>query len=179
VSEELRDEYPNCFQMHNVVWPYSSGEVVVQSYNSILSLSHLHDTSDAILCLQNDQAHDVCVKLLGNPRPKFQDLNKIMAQGLASILMPSTPLSLIDSTASAAPNPSALSISQLLESVTPSPLHKLLTARTLPQVPKSSVAFTSNRWHTLSKLLRQMLVADSHLEEGLDWEVSEVLTNKH
>ena len=104
-SELLRDEYPARFQLHAgqprlaaddseglpVVWPYSSGDVVVQAYNSTLSLSHpstpLTASSACITvvwswsslsshCLA-DEAHDICSKLLGVPRPSLSHLNKV------------------------------------------------------------------------------------------------------
>jgi hypothetical protein len=36
-------------------------QVVVQSYNAVLSLSHLLDTTDALLALHNEDAHDICM----------------------------------------------------------------------------------------------------------------------
>lgn len=46
MSEMLRDEYQSSSQVHCVVWPYSSGEIAIQNYNLVLSLSHLHSCSD-------------------------------------------------------------------------------------------------------------------------------------
>mmetsp|Transcript_300 Transcript_300/g.600 ORF Transcript_300/g.600 Transcript_300/m.600 type:complete len:259 (-) Transcript_300:923-1699(-) len=43
LTEEIRDAYSSSFLLNAVVWPSSSGEVVVQSYNALLSLAHLVD----------------------------------------------------------------------------------------------------------------------------------------
>lgn len=42
VTEMLRDLYPKTFIMNEVIAPYQSGEVIVQSYNALLTLAHLH-----------------------------------------------------------------------------------------------------------------------------------------
>jgi len=42
ITEALRDEYPHTFLVNQVVWPYYTGEVIVQNYNSVLTLSHLY-----------------------------------------------------------------------------------------------------------------------------------------
>jgi tubulin delta len=39
-TEQFRDEF-NSFMLNPVIWPYENGEVIVQNYNSVLSLSHL------------------------------------------------------------------------------------------------------------------------------------------
>ena len=49
------------------------------------------------------------------------------------------------------------------------PAFKLLTLRAVPQMPAGSVAFSQSSWPPIVKTMRQMLVADSRLEEGIDW----------
>jgi hypothetical protein len=51
--------------------PYESGEVAVQPYNALLTLSHLSSVSDGLLLLQNEVLHATCTKLLGVQRPGF------------------------------------------------------------------------------------------------------------
>jgi tubulin delta len=41
LTEELRDYYPHSFIVNQPVWPFQDGEVIVQNYNAILSMSHL------------------------------------------------------------------------------------------------------------------------------------------
>lgn len=42
VTEMLRDLYSKAFIVNQVVAPYPSGEVIVQNYNSLLTLAHLY-----------------------------------------------------------------------------------------------------------------------------------------
>ena len=43
ITEMLRDNYNKQFIINQVVSPYQSGEVIVQNYNSLLTLAHLHE----------------------------------------------------------------------------------------------------------------------------------------
>ena len=41
VTQMLHDEFPGCLLMNQTVWPHSTGEVILQSYNTLLSIAHL------------------------------------------------------------------------------------------------------------------------------------------
>lgn len=63
ITETVRDTFGQRAQiMNTVVWPYQTGEVMVQSYNSILSLASLLKNSDAICLTYNDDLHKICEK---------------------------------------------------------------------------------------------------------------------
>lgn len=53
------------FMMNQVVWPYQTGEIIVQNYNAVLTLSNLYQTADAIMVMENDELHKICTQLLG------------------------------------------------------------------------------------------------------------------
>jgi hypothetical protein len=89
VSEVLRQQYPHAFIMNVVVWPYDFGEVCVQHYNSVLTLSHLALVSDMVLVLENEVATHVCRRLLHIPAPSYRDLNTVIVRHLCMLLLPS------------------------------------------------------------------------------------------
>lgn len=178
LTECLHDDYPHCTLLNSVVWPYSSGEVIVQDYNSLLTVAHLQDVSDGIVLLQNQQAHQVCSKLLNLKEVTFGDINKVISHSLASILQPASPY---DTPTSSIPTTthvqehlaySRCGLSNMISLLCPHPHYKLLSAKTVPQIPDSSHAYTRYRWAGLLKYLRQMLMTDSPTEEGMDWGVS-------
>ncbi|KAJ9526621.1 hypothetical protein QJQ45_017618, partial [Haematococcus lacustris] len=90
VAEALRDEYLSSHCINCCVWPYESGEVMVQSYNTLFTLSHLSEVSDGIITMDNDSLHRVCKKLYNIPRPAFSDINAVAARALACLLLPSS-----------------------------------------------------------------------------------------
>lgn len=90
ITECLRDEFPHAFILNQVVWPYNTGEVIVQNYNAILTLSHLYRTVDAVIVMQNDHLHKICSQLLNIKKISFKDINKVICHKLLSILSPGT-----------------------------------------------------------------------------------------
>ncbi|KAG2489648.1 hypothetical protein HYH03_011927 [Edaphochlamys debaryana] len=48
----------------------------------------------------------------------------------------------------------------------------MLTLRAVPQLPPSSIDFTTFTWPAILKRLRQMLVTGSVLEEGMEWSLT-------
>ncbi len=51
--------------------PYQSGEVIVQNYNSLLTLAHLAEISDSIILMENSALHTACQRLLNIQWPSF------------------------------------------------------------------------------------------------------------
>ena len=88
ITECLRDEFPHSFIVNQVVWPYSMGEVIVQNYNAVLTLSHLYQCSDAVLTLENDVLEKICSRLLAIKKVSMKDINKVIAHQLAGITQP-------------------------------------------------------------------------------------------
>lgn len=170
ITEKLKDTYPHVTVVNQVIWPYASGEVIVQNYNAVLTTSHLGESSDAILVSQNDQLHKVCSKLLLMKDISFANMNKVASHSLASVLQPAIPLSSLEhSPSSHSILFNRCSLSDLTASLTPHPDYKLLTIKSIPQIPEHSLPYSSFRWSGLLKHLRQMLITDSPTEEGMDW----------
>ncbi|CAN0406842.1 unnamed protein product, partial [Scytosiphon promiscuus] len=47
--QALRDEVPSAFLLNTVVCAHSSGEVILQNYNTLFTLSKLAKCSDGVL----------------------------------------------------------------------------------------------------------------------------------
>ena len=178
LTESLREAYPHSTLVNPTVWPYISGEVIVQDYNSLLTTAHLQASSDAVLLLQNQAFHQVCTQLLHLREVTLTDINKVISHALASALQPATPF---DAHSSATPTQrseedplmySRCRLSDLVTSLCPHPHYKFLTLKTIPQMPDSTHAYSHFLWAGLLKHLRQMLMTDSPTEEGMDWGVA-------
>ena len=152
----LKDNFEDAIIANHVVWPYTSGEVVLQNYNSLLTLSHLYQCSDMIMAQQNSQLQEICTKLLAIKNVTMEDMNKVIAEKLASILQPSFKegLSPVDT------------LYQLTSSLACHPGFKMVSIKSIPHVSERSMEFTMYLWSGLLKHLRQMLIADSAMEEG-------------
>ncbi|GAB4822808.1 hypothetical protein N2152v2_009854 [Parachlorella kessleri] len=88
LAEQLREEYPQDPMLSHCIWPYETGEVVVQPYNSLLTLSHLSRQCNGVLLVENEALNATCLKQLGVQRPSLGDLNSVAARNLASVLLP-------------------------------------------------------------------------------------------
>lgn len=60
--------------------PYESGEVIVQPYNTLLTLSHLADVSDGLVLLENEALHRTAAKLYGIARPSFGVRGRVLGR---------------------------------------------------------------------------------------------------
>uniref|UniRef100_A0AC11BKB1 Tubulin delta 1 n=1 Tax=Ovis aries TaxID=9940 RepID=A0AC11BKB1_SHEEP len=88
VTQNLQDQYSSALKMNQIIWPYGTGEVIVQNYNSILTLSHLYRSSDALLVHENDAVHKICAKLMNIKQISFCDINQVLAHQLGSVFQP-------------------------------------------------------------------------------------------
>ncbi|KAM7399537.1 hypothetical protein PAMP_018803 [Pampus punctatissimus] len=164
VTQCLRDIYPKSFILNHLTWPYGTGEVIVQNYNSVLTLAHLYQLSDAILVHENDTVHRICSQLLNIKHISFNDVNRVIAHQLGSVLQPALTA---DSNGVYSRNP----LGELVNSLACHPEYKLLSVCTIPQMPSSSIAYSTFSWPGLLKHLRQMLISNAKMEEGIDWQV--------
>ncbi|XP_017346027.1 tubulin delta chain [Ictalurus punctatus] len=164
VTQCLRDTYPHSFILNHLTWPYGTGEVIVQNYNSVLTLSRLYTLSDALVVHENDTVHKICSQLMNIKHISISDLNKVIAHQLGSVLQPAYTA---DSPVHYSRNP----IGELLSSLVCHPEYKLLTVLNIPHMSQTSLAYSAYTWPGLLKHLRQMLIANARMEEGIDWKV--------
>ncbi|XP_056296477.1 tubulin delta chain isoform X2 [Pseudoliparis swirei] len=164
VTQCLRDIYPKSFILNHLTWPYETGEVIVQNYNSMLTLAHLYQLSDAILVHENDTVHKICAQLLNIKHISFGDVNRVIAHQLGSVLQPALTA---DSRGLYGRNP----LGELVSALACHPEYKLLSMCTVPQVPSVSMAYSTFSWPSVLKHLRQMLISNTKMEEGIDWQV--------
>ncbi|XP_044057156.1 tubulin delta chain [Siniperca chuatsi] len=164
VTQCLRDIYPKSFILNHLTWPYGTGEVIVQNYNSVLTLAHLYQLSDAILVHENDTVHRICSQLLNIKHISFGDVNRVIAHQLGSVLQPALTA---DSHGVYSRNP----VGELVSALACHPEYKLLSVCTIPQMPSSSIAYSTFNWPGPLRHLRQMLISNTKMEEGIDWQV--------
>ena len=60
ITESIRDEFgPKTPLIAHATWPYENGEVVVQSYNTLLTLATLLKNSDGIIFHSNTVVNEI------------------------------------------------------------------------------------------------------------------------
>ncbi|CAN7987198.1 unnamed protein product [Ixodes hexagonus] len=161
VTEALNRDYPSTPLVNAVVRPFSSGEVAVQAYNAVLSLSHLQDSSDALIVLNNDGLHHVASKRWALKNASLSHLNVVAAQQLACLLQPSK-------TAEGLPArigdvPVELGCHSQL---------RLVTLLQVPQEPPHVAPFSCASWPGLVRSLHKMRLCRSSTDEAMGAEGS-------
>ncbi|XP_040857437.1 tubulin delta chain [Ochotona curzoniae] len=164
ITQNLQDQFSNSLRMNQIIWPYGTGEVIVQNYNSILTLSHLYRSSDALLVHENDAIHKICAKLMNIKQISFRDINQVVAHQLGSVFQPTYSA---EGSSHYRRNP----LGDLMENLVPHPEFKMLGVRNIPQMSENSLAYSAFTWAGLLKHLRQMLISNAKMEEGINWKV--------
>eukprot|EP00904_Undaria_pinnatifida_P009271 jgi/Undpi1/5474/HiC_scaffold_2.g00753.m1 len=198
LTEALRDDLPSAFVLNAAVCAHSSGEVILQNYNTMFTLSKLAKCSDGVLVVENETATAVCQKLLRIERPSHADLNKIISNSLVAALIPATTTAATTNTdtnaaaaAAAASNASPmggigssdgggawggggsggeiLHLGDKLAHLCPNRDFMFLQASMVPQIPDRSRDFTINTWEALVGRAHQMHITGAVADIGLDW----------
>lgn len=143
-AQFLRDEFTNKSFVSSIVLPFSSGEVGVQNYNSMLTLSTFYETMDLIFLFQNENIHDLCSKVLKNHETKLQDINVMISKKLSAVLQPF--------------NDTWSTTNFLVSTVAPHPSYKITSIESTPHIASSVSQFEPfYSWKFYVQQLRQKL----------------------
>ncbi|XP_046409749.1 tubulin delta chain-like [Neodiprion fabricii] len=146
LMEKIRDEYPTKTMASSIVFPYGSGEVCTQNYNTLLTLAKFIDITDVAILFENDQIHGICENLTKVPNTNFNDLNHVIGQKLAAVLQPVLGTTNI--------------LSTLVHRLTPHPQYKIATIKTsLLALPSCQLYDGNYKWNSIVWHLKQMLRA--------------------
>ncbi|XP_017732908.1 PREDICTED: tubulin delta chain isoform X7 [Rhinopithecus bieti] len=94
----------------------------------------------------------------------FSDINQVLAHQLGSVFQPTYSA---ESSFHYRRNP----LGDLMEHLVPHPEFKMLSVRNVPHMSENSLAYSTFTWAGLLKHLRQMLISNAKMEEGIDWHV--------
>ncbi|ORX59285.1 tubulin nucleotide-binding domain-like protein [Piromyces finnis] len=191
-TEMLRKDYPYSTIVNLAVWPYQTGEVVVQNYNIILSIAHLYKYSDAILLIFNNEFHTICSSRLNYKIVSFQHINTLIADTMVNLFLNKKPLQTSTPfTTNNIPRLKTRNLSifqyqhlqqkieqnvtmqHLIQQLCPLPQYKLLSLKFVPQTSTGMVEqFNFTNWNGLLRSLSQMALTDKSIDEKLNWTIN-------
>lgn len=152
LTEILSDVYPSNFRLNYGIWPFKIGEVIVQNYNALLTLSHLHDTSHGIFVAENDKLN-ASIQKLQTRQHRFEDMNRNAMRSLVAALLPSKLRPLQGTTTKIISGDWTRLIFDFLSVLCPLSNQKLLSCELLPELSPKSIDYTVFDWNAL---IRQM-----------------------
>lgn len=170
-TEHLRDQYPRSTILNSCVWPFSTGEVILQNYNILLTLNKLYEYSDGILLLENDVLHQICKRIYhasyrGASSAKkeiaFDDLNTIIGHQLASMIQPCGDQ-----------YSRANYLTDIVADLCSNNDYKLLLINNVPNMSKQAIEFSSFQWPGLYKNAGQLMKTGGYMDECLNWNSNE------
>lgn len=83
--EAISDRYPKKFLSTYSVFPGNESEVVVQPYNTILTLRRLAENSDATVVFDNNALLNLTGKVFRDPKTDYDHTNQLIAATMSSI----------------------------------------------------------------------------------------------
>lgn len=60
-------------------------DVVIEPYNTTLSIHQLIENSDETLCIDNEALYDICFRTLKIARPTYGDLNHLVSSVMSGV----------------------------------------------------------------------------------------------
>jgi tubulin delta len=84
----LKEYMPTINLFNACIFPHKAGEVVVNSYNTLLSLSESYKVSDILTVINNQEMFDICRDIYKIKKIGFDHLNGIISKHLMTTLLP-------------------------------------------------------------------------------------------
>ena len=163
----MKDYFPEVNLLNIAVWPNDSGEVVVNSYNTILSISENYKVSDLITVINNQEIFDICKNIYKFKKIGFENLNNIISKHIINMMIPPT-YNLSNNNFKSKTYQSNSFISEIIYALGINPKQKFNQIISTPEIPPENIQFTNDSWNSLSKRGLQMLRTGSN-ESKIDW----------
>ena len=162
----MKDYFPEINLLNIAVWPNDSGEVVVNSYNTLLSISENYKVSDLMTVMHNQEIFDICKNIYKLKKIGFENLNSIISKHIINMMIP--PSYQIDNNFKSKSYRINSFISDIIYFLGMNPRLKFNQIISTPEVSPENLQFTNDSWNSLSKRGLQILKTGSN-ESKIDW----------
>ena len=162
----LKDYFPEINLLNVAIWPNDSGEVVVNSYNTLLSISQNYKVSDLMTVIHNQDIFDMCKNIYKLKKIGFEDINNIISKHLIGMMVP--PCYSLNNDFKTKSYRINSFISDIIYALGNDPKLKFNQIISTPEVPPENLKFTNDSWNSLSKRGLQLLKTGSN-ESKIDW----------
>ncbi|KAI3381828.1 hypothetical protein SNEBB_004044 [Seison nebaliae] len=149
----IHDRHPQLLILPIIVWPFESGEICLQNYNSLFTLTNLYDNiSTSIIAIDNEQIFKQSMQVNKNrqniPTISMNEMNEMISEQLFGFLAP-------------IPNESLSVFISRLSSTISTNQHKILSLRSLPYIEENMLDYTTYNWNDLMKRTSQLIIDTS------------------
>ncbi len=82
---KIREEFPDRMLFTFSVLPSAISDTVVEPYNATLSLHHLIESSDQVMCIDNEALYHICNNTLKLKEPNHADMNNLVSRVMSGV----------------------------------------------------------------------------------------------
>ena len=167
----MKDYFPEINLLNIAVWPNDSGEVVVNSYNTLLSICENYKVSDLITVINNQEIFDICKNIYKFKKIGFENLNSIISKHIINMMIPPSydiNTKIKDNIFKSKTYKTNSFLSEIIYSLGTNPKLKFNQIISTPEIPQENIQFTNDSWNSLAKRGLQILRTGSN-ESKIDW----------
>ena len=167
----MKDYFPEINLLNIAVWPNDSGEVVVNSYNTLLSISENYKVSDLITVINNQEIFDICKNIYKFKKIGFENLNSIISKHLINMMIPPSynlDSNITNNNLKSKTYQTNSFLSEIIYALGINPKLKFNQIISTPEIPPENLQFSNDSWNSLAKRGLQMLRTGSN-ESKIDW----------
>ena len=167
----MKDYFPEINLLNIAVWPNDSGEVVVNSYNTLLSISENYKVSDLITVINNQEIFDICKNIYNFKKIGFENLNSIISKHLINMMIPPSynlDSNITNNNLKSQTYQTNSFLSEIIYALGINPKLKFNQIISTPEIPPENLQFSNDSWNSLAKRGLQMLRTGSN-ESKIDW----------
>lgn len=158
ISILIKENFPELFLSTVNVWPSGTGEVIVNKYNTLLSISETYKVSDTMFILENDDIFNVCKNVMKIKKITYEHFNSIISKRMISSFLPDICKEecLLNNIA-----PSKLikrsKLFDINRCLSNDSRYKFVKTIQIPEIPDEQIKFTNNSWNALLKLANNQI----------------------
>lgn len=151
----LNDYFPNLNLYSINFWPSNTGEVVVNSYNTLLSISESYKAVDLMIIFKNQKLFDTCKSIFKINKINYDHINSIASRQLLSCFIPviesennieNSKLNIWSVT-----DNYKSTVSRVCKAISVDCKFKLSNIICNPEIPDDQVTFNNDSWSSLIK----------------------------
>lgn len=163
ISILIKENFPELFLTTVNVWPSETGEVIVNKYNTLLSISETYKVSDSMFIIENDDIFNVCKNVMKIKKISYEHFNSIISKRMISAFLPEIKYddSIKKSNLKDGINPSKLikrsKIFDINGCLSSDSRYKFVKILQIPEIPEEQIKFTNNSWNALLKLANNQI----------------------
>lgn len=137
IAETLKDDFPNKHIINILILPYRRGDVITQSYNTLLTCAKVYDVCDMHVLFQNDHLHKMISNLIKTKDINYDDLNSLISLKMMAVFQP-------------VEKGPCRTLADIVSQLTPHPGMKLVTFKSAPHISKENMQYESSfPWENL------------------------------